>query len=146
MERDGRYELVYSFGWYLKKMIDDTRERGATPILVSLTPRNEWTGGRIERRNDSYGRWYREVVEATGVAFLDLHNLSADVLDSKFAVRRLPKNKEKAATCIAKIKQRAGYYFKRDHTHASKAGARLNAESVARGLRAISSPLADYLK
>ncbi|MCR5130540.1 MAG: rhamnogalacturonan acetylesterase [Prevotella sp.] len=146
MEKDGRYEVVYSFGWYLRKMIDDTRERGATPILVSLTPRNEWPTGRIERRNDSYGKWYQEVIDATGVAFLDLHNLSADELDKKFAVRRLPKNKEKAKARIAKIKERAGYYFKKDHTHASKAGALLNAESVARGLRAISSPLADYLR
>ena len=147
MEKDGRYEVVYSFGWYLKKMIDDTRERGATPILVSLTPRNEWPGGRIERRNDSYGRWYREVVEQTGVAFLDLHNLSADVLDREFAVKRLPKNKEKAKARIAKIKERCGnLYFKKDHTHASKAGARLNAQSVARGLRIMQSPLAEYLK
>lgn len=147
MEKDGRYEVVYSFGWYLKKMIDDTRERGATPILVSLTPRNEWPGGRIERRNDSYGRWYREVVEQTGVAFLDLHNLSADVLDREFAVKRLSKNKEKAKARIAKIKERCGnLYFKKDHTHASKAGARLNAQSVARGLRIMQSPLAEYLK
>ena len=146
MEKDGRYELVYSFGWYLRKMIDDTRERGATPILVSLTPRNEWPGGHIERRNDTYGRWYREVVSQTGVAFLDLHNLSADVLDEKFALRRLPKNKEKAKARIEKLKQRAGFYFKKDHTHASKAGARLNAESVARGLREINSPLANYLR
>jgi lysophospholipase L1-like esterase len=50
MEKDGRYEVVYSFGWYLRKMIDDTREKGATPILLSLTPRNEWPGGRIERQ------------------------------------------------------------------------------------------------
>ena len=146
MEKDGRYELVYSFGWYLKKMIDDTREKGATPILVSLTPRNEWPGGRVERRNDSYGQWYREVVGETGVAFLDLHNLSADVLDREFAVKRLPKNKEKAKARIAKIKERCGNrYFKKDHTHASKQGALLNAGSVARGLRQINSPLAKYL-
>ena len=52
-------EVIYSFGWYLKKFIDDVREKGATPILVSLTPRNEWPNGKIERRNDSYGKWYR---------------------------------------------------------------------------------------
>ncbi len=56
--RPGDYVVVYSFGWYLKKFIDDVREKGATPILVSLTPRNEWPGGKIERRNDSYGKWY----------------------------------------------------------------------------------------
>ena len=126
-------------------MIDDTRERGATPILVSLTPRNEWPGGRVERRNDSYGRWYREVVEQTGVAFLDLHNIAADRLDSQFALRRLPKDKEKARARIERLKQRAGIYFKKDHTHASKAGALQNAQCVADGLRALGSPLAHYL-
>ena len=35
----GKYEVVYSFGWYLKKFIQDVREKGATPLLLSLTPR-----------------------------------------------------------------------------------------------------------
>ncbi|MBQ8466553.1 MAG: rhamnogalacturonan acetylesterase [Prevotella sp.] len=139
------YEVVYSFGWYLKKMIDDVREKGATPILVSLTPRNEWPDGRIERRDGSYGKWYREVVAETGVAFVDMHNISADFLDKKFA-KRLPKDKEKAKAKIAKIKGKAGRYFKKDHTHASKIGAQMNAQSMAKGLRQIGSPLADYLK
>jgi DNA-binding transcriptional MocR family regulator len=48
---------------------------------------------------------------------------------------------------VAKIKEKAGdRYFKKDHTHASKAGAQMNAQSMAKGLRAIHSPLAEYLK
>ena len=97
MEKDGRYEVVYSFGWYLRKMIDDCREKGATPILVSLTPRNEWPHGKVERRNDSYGKWYREVVEQTGVDFLDVHNISADFLDRKFASKSEEKSKKAAS-------------------------------------------------
>ena len=143
---DGTYEVVYSFGWYLKKMIDDVREKGATPILVSLTPRNEWPNGRIERRDDSYGKWYREVVEETGVEFIDMHNISADALDKMFAVKKLPKNKEKAKQKVERIKQKAGVYFKKDHTHASKIGAELNAQSFAKGLRQNDSPLAEYLR
>ena len=135
MEKDGRFELVYSFGWYLKKMIDDTREKGATPILLSLTPRNEWPGGKIERRNDSYGKWYREVVEETGVAFVDVHNISADFLDKKFASKNEAKSKSKASK-----------YFNHDHTHTSKIGAQMNARSVAKGLRDIKSELANYLR
>lgn len=135
MEKDGRYEVVYSFGWYLRKMIDDCREKGATPILVSLTPRNEWPHGKVERRNDSYGKWYREVVEQTGVDFLDVHNISADFLDRKFA----SKSEEKS-------KKAASRYFNNDHTHTSLAGARMNAQSVAKGLRDINSSLAAYLK
>ena len=139
------YEVVYSFGWYLKKMIDDVREKGATPILVSLTPRNEWPDGRIERRDGSYGKWYREVVAETGVEFIDMHNISADFLDKKFAVKKLPEDKEKAKAKIAELKEKAGKYFKKDHTHASKTGAQMNAQSFAKGLRQIGSPLARYL-
>jgi len=141
------YEVVYSFGWYLRKMIDDVREKGATPILVSLTPRNEWPGGKIERRDGSYGKWYREVVEQTGVTFIDMHNISADFLDKKFAVSALPADKEKAKAAVTAIKEKAGAkYFKKDHTHTSKLGAQMNAQSFAKGLRQSGSPLAQYLK
>jgi lysophospholipase L1-like esterase len=140
---NGTFEVVYSFGWYLKKMIDDVREKGATPILVSLTPRNEWPGGKIERRDGSYGKWYREVVEETGVEFIDMHNISANFLDKKFAVKgQGARSKEQEA----KIKEKAGKYFKKDHTHASKLGAQMNAQSFARGLRQNNSELAKYLK
>ena len=80
-------------------------------------------------------RWYREMVEQTGVAFVDVHNLSADFLDKKFASQN-----------EAKSKQKASKYFNHDHTHTSLLGAQMNARSVARGLRDIKSPLADYLK
>lgn len=135
METDGRYEVVYSFGWYLRKFIDDVREKGATPILLSLTPRNEWPTGKIERRNDTYGRWYREVVSETGVDFVDIHNISADFLDKKFA----GKNPEKC-------KQKASIYFNNDHTHTSLIGAQMNAKSLAKGLKQLHHPLANYLK
>ena len=120
-------EVIYSFGWYLKKFIGDVREKGGTPILVSLTPRNEWPGGKIERRNDSYGRWYREVAAETAVEFVDLHNITADALD------RIGRDGAKE-------------YYNRDHTHTSLKGARLNAQGIAEGLRRIDSPLARYLK
>ncbi|WP_407934587.1 GDSL-type esterase/lipase family protein [Hallella sp.] len=129
LEDGGRFELVYSFGWYLKKMIDDAREKGATPILVSLTTRNEWPGGHVERRNDSYGKWYREVVADTGCEFVDAHNLIADYLDKHY------KSKESAAK-----------YFNHDHTHTSYMGAKNNAKMIAKGIRLAKSPLAAYLK
>ena len=125
----GSYEVVYSFGWYLKKFIQDVREKGATPILVSLTPRNEWPNGKIERRNDTYGKWYREVAAETGCEFVDLHNITADFLDKKCG------KKEKAMK-----------YFNHDHTHTSLLGAKTNAQSIAKGLRDNKSPLANYLR
>ena len=120
MQKDGRYEVVYSFGWYLKKMIDDTKEKGATPVLVSLTPRNEWTNGKVERRNNSYGKWYKEVADETGVKFLDAHNLIADWLDKHYH------NKEQASE-----------YFKQDHTHTSLKGAKNNAKIIWKALKGL---------
>ena len=130
-----RNEVVYTFGWYLRKMIDDVREKEGTPILVSLTPRNEWGDGeknkwevgKIERRNDSFGRWYRDIVNETGVEFVDLHNISADAFDK-----------------MGKAKTQE--YYKKDHTHTSKKGALLNAQGIAKGLRLCESELAKYLK
>ena len=119
----GSYEVVF------KKFIQDVREKGATPILVSLTPRNEWPEGKMERRNDSYGVWYRQVVKDTGVEFVDLHNLAADFYDKKCG-----------------SKEKANKYFKKDHTHTSLLGAKINAKCVAQGLKANNSPLAKYLK
>lgn len=127
LKDSGKYEVVYSFGWYLRKFINDVKEKGGTPILLSLTPRNEWKDGKIERRNDSYGKWYREVAEQTGCEFVDVHNISADFLDNI--------GKDKAAA-----------YYNHDHTHTSLLGAQNNAKSVAKGLKKIKSPLAKFLK
>lgn len=127
MESNNQYQVIYSFGWYLKKFIQDVREKGGTPILVSLTPRNEWPDGKVERRNDTYGKWYRQVAEETGCDFLDLHNITADALDKM--------GKEKAAAM-----------FNHDHTHTSLEGARLNAKSIAKGLKKMKHPLRKLLK
>ena len=127
LKSNGRYEVVYSFGWYLRKFINDVREKGATPILVSLTPRNIWRDGHIERRNDSYGKWFREVVEQTGVEFIDVHNITADKYDKM--------GEKKVAA-----------FFNHDHTHSSLKGAKENAKSVKTGLKQIGSSLAKFLR
>lgn len=121
------YEVIYTYGWYLRKFIGEVREKGATPILVSITPRNEWPEGKIERRNDTYGKWCQEVVDQTGVDFIDMHNITADYYDSIGS----------AAT---------KEYYKNDHTHSSIKGAERNAKSFAEGLVKAGNPLAKYLK
>ena len=121
------YQVIYTYGWYLRKFIGDVREKGGIPILLSITPRNEWPDGKIERRNDSYGEWCREVVEQTGVDFIDMHNITADYFDS-----------------IGPEATKA--YYKNDHTHTSRLGAERNAESFAEGLKKAGHPLANYLK
>ena len=56
-------------------------------------------------------------------------------------------NKEMLKAAEQKIKEEAGAkYFKKDHTHTSKLGAQMNAQSFAKGLRENKSELAKYLK
>ena len=74
----GKHETVYSFGWYLRKMIADTRAKGATPILLTLTKTNNWKDGRIPCAADSYRLWTWQTATNEKVAFVDLTRIIAD--------------------------------------------------------------------
>jgi lysophospholipase L1-like esterase len=74
----GKHETVYSFGWYLRKMIADTRARGATPIIMTLTRTNNWKDGRIECPSDTYRLWDWQTAVNEKVAFVDLSRIVAD--------------------------------------------------------------------
>ena len=137
-KNSGKYEVVYSFGWYIHKMIVDAKEKGAIPVILSFTPRNEWPDGKIERRNNNYiPQWDEKVAKENGVEFVDIHNITADFLDKKCSSK---KGDSQAA------KDKAMKYFNHDHTHLSLLGARTNCQSLAKGLKDINSPLVQYLK
>ena len=80
MAATGRTETVRSFGWYLRKYIADARAKGATPILCSLVPRNNWKDGRVIRSTDDYVAWTRAVAESAGVPLIDLNDAVALLL------------------------------------------------------------------
>ncbi len=51
--RDSLTETVQTFGWYMEKFVKEAKEKGAIPIVLSQTPRNEWPNDKVERRTDS---------------------------------------------------------------------------------------------
>jgi len=69
-------------------MIAETRQKGATPILFSLTVRNIWTDGHVERGSGQYGEWTRELAKTENTAFVDLTNLVADRYEANGPSRR----------------------------------------------------------
>ncbi len=131
MERTGTYQVVYTFGWYLRKFIRDAKEKGALPIVLSHTPRNIWDNGKIERNTHSFGKWTKEAAEEAGACFIDLNRISADKLQEIGYEQGL---------------RAVGEYFNKDHTHTSLKGARMNAQSIADGLKATNCKLKEYLK
>ena len=70
MEATGKYKVIYTFGWYLRKFIMDVKEKGAYPIVLSHTPRNKWDNGQIERNTNSFGAWTRQAAEEAGAWFI----------------------------------------------------------------------------
>jgi lysophospholipase L1-like esterase len=46
----GKHEVVHTYGWYLRKMVNDVRSKGASPVILTLTIRDRWNpNGTIER-------------------------------------------------------------------------------------------------
>ncbi len=115
---DGRKEVVHTFGWYNRKFVSDVKSKGATPVILSLTVRNIWKGGRVERGSGSFRQWAEEIARAEGVRFVDVTNIVADRYEA------LGEEKVKPL-------------FGPDHTHTSPAGAEFNAESVVAGLKGL---------
>ena len=116
----GKHETVYSYGWYLRKMIEDTRAKGAMPILFTLTKTNSWKEGRIPCAADSYRLWTWQTAANQKTAFVDLTRMIADRFQ-----------REGADAVKAQ--------FIDDTVHTNITGAEANAADAVAGLRAIKS-------
>ncbi len=134
----GKVETVHTYGWYMRKMIDEARAKGAHPILLTLTVRNIWKpcpdntrnsagGPNCIERDMGYTPYLKQLAQQEHIPLIDMGDIAADRFE-------------------ALGQTRTAELFPKDHTHTSPEGAELNAESVAEALRQAHSPLADYLK
>jgi sialate O-acetylesterase len=113
-------ETVRSYGWYLRNYIKDAKSRGATPIVVSLIPRNLWKDGKVGRADTSYGLWAKQAAEQESAAFIDFNQILAERYEAL--------GRENVASLFAGT----------DHTHTSRKGADFHAEVLAKSIRALS--------
>jgi lysophospholipase L1-like esterase len=126
--RDSLTETVHTFGWYMEKFIKETKEKGAIPIVLSQTPRNEWPNDKVERRSDSYGKWSKTAAENQGAFYIDLNEIVA------LKYETLGKEKVKP-------------FFPKDHTHTGLEGANFNALTVAESIKKIKEcSLKEYIE
>jgi rhamnogalacturonan acetylesterase len=112
-----KHEIVHTYGWYLRKYISDTKAKGAVPVVCSLVPRNNWKNGKIVRASEDYGKWAKESAQEGKAYFIDLNEIIAARYDP------LGENE-----VTAKL-------FLTDNTHTNEAGAIINAQAVAEGIR-----------
>ena len=112
-----KHETVHSYGWYMRKYIDETKAKGAIPIVCSPVPRNIFKDGKIERSESGYGLWSKQVAQTNGAYFIDLFEIIAKKYD-----------------ILGPEKVQADLFTAKDHTHTTEAGARVNAQAVADGI------------
>lgn len=117
MERNGGPETVYTFGHCLRIYIRQAKAKGAYPVVLSPTPANLWTDGKMNRMTDTYTKWAKEVAAQENVPFIDLNNLTAQKCE---------------ALGQAKVKE-----LYKDNVHTTRDGALMNGQSVIEGLVAL---------
>ncbi|MGO4892011.1 rhamnogalacturonan acetylesterase [Flavobacterium sp. W21_SRS_FM6] len=117
-------ERVYTFGHYIRQMVAEVKAKHATPILLSLTARNIWQQGRIERGSGQYGGWMYQLSWELDTAFIDVSNPVADALEAMG------------------MEQTAALYTK-DHTHFNALGAELHASTIIAALKGLKPTLDD---
>lgn len=111
-------EVVHTYGWYMRKFINDAKAKGATAIVCSPIPRNGWRDGKVGRSSESYAKWAAEVAKTEDVRFIDLNELIAAKYEAMGvdAVKPL-------------------FPVERDNTHTGLEGAKLNAEIVVKVIK-----------
>ena len=113
MESTGDTILVHTYGWYMRRYIQDVLDKKAVPVVCSLIPRNIWQDGKVGRNDDTYALWAQQAAESIeGAYFIDLNKLICDKYD-----------------VLGKNFVNTLYYG--DHTHTSELGAKMNAAIVA---------------
>lgn len=119
LEATGKPETVHTYGWYIRRYIRDAKAKGATPVVMSLVPRNIWNQGktRLTGAGSEYGKWAEEIAQAEGVLFIDLHNIVSRHYETV--------GEEKVRT----------QYFLQDHTHTTPKGAAVTARLLAEAIR-----------
>ncbi|MDR6736453.1 rhamnogalacturonan acetylesterase [Sphingobacterium sp. 2149] len=111
-----QHEVVYSYGFYLRRFVKNIQDKGAIAIICSPIPRNAWDGNQV--RKSDYAIWAEEAAQQSGAFFIPLQDLVIAQYET-----------------LGKKKVETEFFDPKDATHTIKAGALLNAKLVAEQLK-----------
>jgi lysophospholipase L1-like esterase len=125
---------LHTHGWYLRQFIADARQKKATPIAMTLTLRDLWKDGKVERLKElsvgtgtGMSEWTRQVAAAEKCLLVDHSNIIGDLYDKLGSVE-------------------GDKLFGDHYLHTNTAGAIINCEAFIAGLKALPDmPLVDCL-
>lgn len=112
-----KHEIIHSFGWYLRKYCEETKAKGAIPIICSRVPGNSWAQGKTIQANEDYAKWAEETATKENAFYVNLNKIIAQKYD------------------VIGEADVTSKYFLTDHTHTNEAGAILNAKAFSEGVK-----------
>jgi rhamnogalacturonan acetylesterase len=136
-EKTGKTETVHTFGWYMRKFINDSRAKGAIPIVCSSIPHNLWKDGKAKRDTAGTVKNAELVAIAEKAFFIPLNAIIVDHYN-----------------ILGEQKVSSEFFTTQENTHTTEAGAKLNAQCVIEGLKKLKdcelnkylSPLGESVK
>ncbi len=134
VEKTERYVTVQGYKEFLRLYVNQTREKGAVPILLTPVARNyPWKDGRLRNVHGDYPQAVKDVAKELNVLMIDLQQRSIDDFSAKgqqFVTENyfmnLPAGKFKNYP-----------EGQKDNTHFQPAGAEAVARLVFEGMKAI---------
>ena len=84
VEKTERYVNIEGYKEFLRLFINQTREKGATPIVMTPVARNyPWKDGKLTNVHGEYPQAAKDVAKELNVKVIDLNELSMDFFSGK---------------------------------------------------------------
>jgi len=134
VEKPERYVNIAGYKEYLRLYVNQTREKGALPILITPVNRNyPWKDGKLSNVHGEYPNAVKEVAKELNVKLIDLTQLSIDAFTAKGQAQ---------VTSTYFMNFEKGIYpgypdGQKDNTHFQKAGAIAVAQLVFNAMKGL---------
>ena len=140
-EKLERYTTPDEYRANLTRFIDETRARGATPVLISPVSRRRFdSAGNAVQSHEAYSPLVKEIADAQKVSFIDLDTKSRSLY------QQFGKDNSKWLFLQLAPGEHPNYPNGRnDNTHFSELGARLVAQLVLADLKTLEPALASRI-
>ncbi|OUM63229.1 carbohydrate esterase family 12 protein, partial [Piromyces sp. E2] len=73
---NGKNEVVHTFSWYIRQMVNQVKAKGATPVLLSNTPNFNFNKGKLPAAGRFQG-YMKLVATEAKIPFIDHYNYIA---------------------------------------------------------------------
>ena len=134
VDKTERYVNIEGYKEFLRLYVNQTREKGATPILLTPVNRNyPWKDGKLANVHGEYPNAVKEIAKELNVKLIDLTQLSIDAFTTKgqeYVTNNYFMNFDKGL-------YKAYPDGQKDNTHFQKAGAEAVAQLVFNAMKGL---------